>query len=84
MKPPCVVHAGDELLEEELRALKSRLKCSVQPTEWKDRIIARKGCYHMFSKKCVDNLIKTRNRKCPICACKWDAQDIAPVHGLAA
>ena len=37
----------------------------------------------MFSKKCVDNLIKTRNRKCPMCACKWDPTDIVNVHGLA-
>ena len=39
MLTPRVSFADDELLEEELRELKSRLRCSVQPTEWKDRII---------------------------------------------
>jgi hypothetical protein len=39
---------SDTLLEEELRVTKARLKCSVEPTMWKEVIIASPNCYHMF------------------------------------
>jgi hypothetical protein len=49
----------------------------------KDRIIARKGCFHMCSKMCIDTLIKTRNRKCPICANPFDNKDVQNIVGLS-
>eukprot|EP01051_Picozoa_sp_SAG22_P002850 SAG22_NODE_131_length_18561_cov_10.941387_6_plen_159_part_00 len=110
-------NGSDELLEEELRLTKLRLKCSVETGAWKevralrslhnrqlksqighqfvtgshctDRprcgqvVIAREGCYHMFSRKCTDTLIKNRNRKCPICNQRFDVSQVIPIHGLA-
>ena len=44
---------------------------------------ARQGCFHLCSKLCIENLIKTRNRKCPICANPFDTKDVQQIVGLA-
>ena len=36
-------------------------------------------CLHMFCKGCIDKQIKTRNRKCPSCNLRFDADSVKKI-----
>lgn len=58
--------------------LKRQLNCSVVTTERKQVVLLR--CGHLFSRRCVDELIAGRNRKCPICGERFGQDDIRPIY----
>lgn len=60
-----------------IQELRKRLHCSVVTTEEKAVVLLR--CGHLFSRKCTDNLIATRNRKCPICGKPFGNDDVRSV-----
>ncbi|TMW68606.1 hypothetical protein Poli38472_006074 [Pythium oligandrum] len=66
-----------ELERFELVDLQKQLKCSVCQDRHKDVIISK--CFHMFCKECVDNNLKSRNRKCPTCKKMFGQDDVKNV-----
>lgn len=68
----------DKVRDEMIHELQKKLNCSVVTSQRKDVVISR--CGHLFSKQCTDNLIATRNRKCPICGKMFGVDDIMSVY----
>lgn len=65
---------GEAVRDEMIRELSKKLNCSVMTNCKKEVVLTR--CGHMFSKKCTDDLIATRNRKCPICGRAFGLDDV--------
>lgn len=57
--------------------LRKKLNCSIVTGEPKQVVLLR--CGHLFSRQCTDNLIATRNRKCPMCGKAFGNDDVRPV-----
>lgn len=66
-----------ELDRLELQDLQKVVKCSVCQDRKKSVIISK--CFHMFCKECVDNNLKSRNRKCPTCKKMFGQDDVKAV-----
>ncbi|KAL1543350.1 ubiquitin-like modifier hub1 [Salvia divinorum] len=67
-----------EKLKEELREYKEILKCSVCLDRRKEVVITK--CYHLFCNACLQRIIETRRRKCPVCAASFGVNDVKPVY----
>ncbi|CAH0477041.1 unnamed protein product [Peronospora belbahrii] len=61
----------------ELRDLQKLVNCSVCQDRRKDVIISK--CFHMFCKECIENNLKSRNRKCPTCKKMFGQDDVKSV-----
>ncbi|CAI5720154.1 unnamed protein product [Peronospora destructor] len=61
----------------ELRDLQKPVNCSVCQDRRKDVIISK--CFHMFCKECIENNLKSRNRKCPTCKKMFGQDDVKTV-----
>eukprot|EP00741_Cyanophora_paradoxa_P012301 tig00000169_g11887.t1 len=68
----------EELMQEELRVTKEKLKCSVCHLRPKEVIIAR--CFHMFCQHCIQKSLQVRNRKCPACGEKYGGE--SDIHNI--
>lgn len=68
---------GDSIRDEIIRELRKKLNCSVVTNRPKEVVLLR--CGHLFSRQCTDNLIATRNRKCPICGKPFGNDDVRSV-----
>ncbi|KAK9749189.1 hypothetical protein RND81_02G108100 [Saponaria officinalis] len=62
----------------ELREYKEILKCSICLDRPKEVVITK--CYHLLCDPCVQKVLKTRHRKCPVCAASFNANDVKPVY----
>lgn len=71
-------HGATKDLEGELLEYKRMVTCSVCQTRNKDVMIQR--CHHTFCNECIQENLKVRNRKCPICAIKFGSDDVKPVY----
>ncbi|XP_057808384.1 E3 ubiquitin-protein ligase BRE1-like 1 isoform X2 [Salvia miltiorrhiza] len=67
-----------EKLKQELREYKEILKCSVCLDRRKEVVITK--CYHLFCNPCLQRIIETRHRKCPVCAASFGVNDVKPVY----
>ncbi|KAL4585819.1 hypothetical protein LXL04_010445 [Taraxacum kok-saghyz] len=67
-----------EKLHQELKEYKDILKCSVCHDRPKEVVITK--CYHLFCNTCVQKIIETRHRKCPLCAASFGPNDVKPVY----
>lgn len=67
----------DSIRDEIIRELRKKLNCSIVTTRPKEVVLLR--CGHLFSRQCTDNLIATRNRKCPICGKPFGNDDVRNV-----
>lgn len=56
----------------------SMLRCYVCRDRFKNTVITR--CYHLFCKECIDENLKSRNRKCPACGEKFGQDDVRTVY----
>ncbi|TXG75589.1 hypothetical protein E1A91_1Z003200v1 [Gossypium mustelinum] len=65
-------------LQPELREYKEILKCSICLDRPKEVVITK--CYHLFCNPCVQKIIGSRHRKCPVCAASFGANDVKPVY----
>ncbi|MBA0589528.1 hypothetical protein Gorai_018271 [Gossypium raimondii] len=65
-------------LQQELREYKEILKCSICLDRPKEVVITK--CYHLFCNPCVQKIIGSRHRKCPVCAASFGANDVKPVY----
>lgn len=68
---------GDMIRDEMIRELRKKLNCSVVTSKPKEVVLLR--CGHLFSRQCTDNLVATRNRKCPICGKAFGTDDVRSV-----
>ncbi|CAL5331332.1 unnamed protein product [Camellia sinensis] len=75
-------------LQQELREYKEILKCSVCLDRSKEasllvehqvQVVITK-CYHLFCNPCIQRIIESRHRKCPVCAASFGANDVKPVY----
>ncbi|PIN03187.1 E3 ubiquitin ligase involved in syntaxin degradation [Handroanthus impetiginosus] len=67
-----------EKLKQELKEYKEILKCNVCLDRRKEVVITK--CYHLFCNTCVQRLIESRHRKCPVCSASFGANDVKPVY----
>ncbi|KAK9050112.1 hypothetical protein SSX86_030918 [Deinandra increscens subsp. villosa] len=67
-----------EKLQQELKEYKDILKCSVCLDRPKEVVITK--CFHLFCNACIQKIIETRHRKCPLCAASFGANDVKPVY----
>ncbi|XAR54170.1 Ubiquitin--protein ligase [Bertholletia excelsa] len=65
-------------LQQELREYKEILKCSICLDRRKEVVITK--CYHLFCNSCIQRIIETRHRKCPVCAASFGANDVKPIY----
>ncbi|XP_074272824.1 E3 ubiquitin-protein ligase BRE1-like 1 [Silene latifolia] len=65
-------------LEIELQEYKEILKCSICLDRPKEVVITK--CYHLLCNPCVQKVLKTRHRKCPVCAASFGPNDVKPVY----
>lgn len=68
---------GDSIRDQIISQLKKKLNCSVVTTKPKEVVLLR--CGHLFSRQCTDDLLATRNRKCPICGKPFGNDDVRSV-----
>lgn len=72
------IRGEDDMLKDGIiQEMRKRLHCSVVTNEEKAVVLLR--CGHLFSRKCTDDLIATRNRKCPICGKPFGNDDVRSV-----
>lgn len=67
----------DSVRDEIIRDLNKKLNCSVVTNHPKEVVLLR--CGHLFSRQCTENLISSRNRKCPICGKPFGNDDVRNV-----
>lgn len=67
-----------EKLRQELREYKEIVKCSICHERPKEVVITK--CYHLFCNSCVQRIIGSRHRKCPICNLSFGNNDVKPVY----
>lgn len=67
----------DSIRDEIIRELGKKLNCSIVTSRPKEVGLFR--CGHLFSRQCTDNLIATRNRKCPICGKPFSNDDVRSI-----
>lgn len=65
-------------LRQEVREYREILKCSICLDRRKEVVIAK--CYHLFCNSCVQKIIETRHRRCPVCSASFGANDVKPVY----
>nr|UXY88253.1 E3 ubiquitin-protein ligase BRE1 [Cryptomonas curvata] len=68
---------NNSVKDEIISRLYKKTNCPVIKTSPKEVILYK--CGHLFSSKCVKNLIITRNRKCPLCGQIFSNEDIRQV-----
>ncbi|ORX53956.1 hypothetical protein DM01DRAFT_1335814 [Hesseltinella vesiculosa] len=64
----------EQQLVEECEELRSLLKCSTCKTRFRSHLITR--CMHTFCKRCIDDRIETRQRRCPTCGEAFGSTDV--------
>ena len=67
----------DASLVKELELYKRFVRCSTCNIDLKSHVISK--CFHMFCKNCIDDLLNSRQRKCPSCGTAFGHQDVKPV-----
>ncbi|KAL9259499.1 E3 ubiquitin-protein ligase BRE1-like 1-like protein [Drosera capensis] len=65
-------------LRQELLSYRELVKCSICLDGAKEVVITK--CYHLFCNQCVQRLIESRHRKCPICATTFGRNDVKTVY----
>ncbi|KAL9228837.1 hypothetical protein vseg_004374 [Gypsophila vaccaria] len=62
----------------ELQEYKEILKCSICLDRPKEVVITK--CYHLLCDPCVQKVLVSRHRKCPVCAASFGPNDVKPVY----
>lgn len=65
-------------LLKELAEYKEILTCGICQESPKEVVITK--CYHLFCNPCIQRIIESRHRKCPICATSFGANDVKPIY----
>ena len=64
----------DEFKNRLAKGLLQKINCPVNNNLEKDVLL--EDCGHAFSSRCIQNLIKKRNRKCPICGSSFGLDNV--------
>jgi outer membrane murein-binding lipoprotein Lpp len=64
--------------QQKLSLLDKMMTCSVCHERYKEVVISK--CYHLFCKKCIDDNLKSRHRKCPACGLAFGENDVKTVY----
>eukprot|EP01018_Ginkgo_biloba_P001761 Gb_15023 [translate_table: standard] len=67
-----------EKLQEEIKAYKQILKCSVCHDRSKEVVITK--CFHLFCAPCIQRNLEIRHRKCPACGTGFGQNDVRNVY----
>jgi len=70
----------DDILMEQIKDLRLKMRCSVCNDREKAVVIARKHCFHMFCRECIQKNLETRSRKCPGCGKGFAESDVHPIY----
>jgi len=70
--------SGASIDNSDLDTYRRIARCGICNDRWKDTTITL--CGHVFCKTCVDRLIDTRQRRCPVCGKSFDRKDMLTVH----
>uniref|UniRef100_A0A6N2MUG0 E3 ubiquitin protein ligase n=1 Tax=Salix viminalis TaxID=40686 RepID=A0A6N2MUG0_SALVM len=67
-----------EKLQQELREYREIVKCSICHDRPKEAVITK--CYHLFCNPCIQRIVESRHRKCPVCSMSFGLNDVKPVY----
>lgn len=70
--------SGPSEVEEELQMYKKLMRCNSCDAREKNSVLAK--CMHVFCRKCLEDRIETRQRKCPNCGEAFAASDIRTIY----
>lgn len=65
-------------LRRELQEYREILKCGACLERAKEVVITK--CYHLFCRPCVQRVMESRHRKCPVCASSFGPNDVKAVY----
>ncbi|KAJ6400313.1 hypothetical protein OIU84_015881 [Salix udensis] len=66
-----------EKLQQELREYREIVKCSICHDRPKEAVITK--CYHLFCNPCIQRIVESRHRKCPVCSMSFGLNDVKPM-----
>lgn len=69
---------GTSESEEELQMYKKLLRCNSCHIREKNAVLTK--CMHVFCRKCLEDRMETRQRKCPNCGDAFGASDIRTIY----
>ncbi|ORY39878.1 hypothetical protein BCR33DRAFT_699670 [Rhizoclosmatium globosum] len=75
---PKTSEMADSYLQQENENLKLLVKCSSCSNNFKSHILTK--CMHTFCKSCLDDLVNSRQRKCPKCGNGFSHTEIRPFY----
>eukprot|EP01097_Dermamoeba_algensis_P009119 TRINITY_DN6298_c0_g1_i1.p1 TRINITY_DN6298_c0_g1~~TRINITY_DN6298_c0_g1_i1.p1 ORF type:complete len:745 (+),score=142.83 TRINITY_DN6298_c0_g1_i1:117-2351(+) len=61
-------------LEEEIKACKQAVQCTVCRERTKNTVIAK--CFHVFCRQCIQRCLDSKQKKCPTCSKSFGENDI--------
>ncbi|KAF7844930.1 E3 ubiquitin-protein ligase BRE1-like 1 isoform X1 [Senna tora] len=67
-----------EKLQQELAEYREIIKCSVCQERTKEVVITK--CYHLLCNPCIQKVIESRHRKCPLCTASFGPNDVKPIY----
>ncbi|KAJ8541679.1 hypothetical protein K7X08_002495 [Anisodus acutangulus] len=67
-----------EKLQQKLREYKEILNCNICFDRRKEVVLGK--CYHLFCNPCIQKIVETRHRKCPVCSASFGANDVKAVY----
>jgi E3 ubiquitin-protein ligase BRE1 len=70
--------AGSSEVEEELVMYKKLMQCNSCHLREKNAVLVK--CMHVFCRRCLEERIETRQRKCPNCGENFAASDIRTIY----
>uniref|UniRef100_H2YL08 E3 ubiquitin protein ligase n=1 Tax=Ciona savignyi TaxID=51511 RepID=H2YL08_CIOSA len=72
------LYSADEVLMEEIREYKTKLRCPCCNVHNKDAVLTK--CFHVFCIKCIKTRYETRQRKCPKCNAGFGGNDFHRIY----
>ncbi|XP_042511746.1 E3 ubiquitin-protein ligase BRE1-like 1 [Macadamia integrifolia] len=67
-----------EKLQKEISEYREILKCGICRDGPKEVVITK--CFHLFCNPCIQRVLETRQRKCPLCAVTFGPNDVKAVY----
>lgn len=72
------LNSSDTELIEDLERYKKVIRCSLCDTNIKNCVLVK--CSHTFCDSCIENRLKARQRKCPVCQSEFNSNDIKKIY----
>nr|CAB3265658.1 E3 ubiquitin-protein ligase BRE1B [Phallusia mammillata] len=72
------LYSADEVLMEEIKEYKTKLRCPCCNVNNKDAVLTK--CFHVFCIKCIKTRYETRQRKCPKCNAGFGGNDFHRIY----